>query len=124
MRVDVERIRADLFPTGRDVETPRSVEIAPENSHSFDLGRVEGIATAGTERDPTPIEPTAPARADFRIDANAELGDFSTQMRTLLSLRVLFAGRNDPIARNASAVIREEVRNRLVLREHLNSLVE
>lgn len=124
MRVDIERIRADLFPPERPAESFRPIETPPADFRSVDVERIDHAAGTVPQPAEPRLEAVEPPPAVFRIGAASELGDSHTQMRTLLSLDALFSQRDDAIGRNAASVIREEVRNRLVLREHINGLID
>jgi hypothetical protein len=130
MLVDAERLRAELFPAVREPPPPpRPADIAPagpQRTEKSDRAVSEDFNAAAIgirERLPAP-PPNAPAAVAPLPVVRDTLGDSAEQMRTLLSLHAVFAGRTDAIARNAASAIRDEVHNRLVLKEHLNSLIE
>ncbi len=121
MTLDPIQFRAELYPAEKSgpAAAPHRARVdAPAKVSPAGMGEYPASGPAGPA--PAAVVPWV----DPAVAGCPDLGNPEEQMRTLLSLHDLFARRSDPIARNAAAVLLEEVRNRIVLNGQLNNLVE
>jgi hypothetical protein len=117
MQIDLTRLRSSFPDAELDVRLPEPNRQAPARPAKPPVEQIPD------EEMPT----TAPAATipwlEPRLGGTAAIGSPSQYLPILMQLHDQLSTRQDPIALRASAAIREEVRNHLVLNAHFNSLI-